>query len=262
MGSRHRNYEEPSRSSKGIGVTATKSSNPFHSPSSPLLRLPRELRDQVYTCVVTHDAPLLLPNVRPPALALTNRQLFSEVTAAFFEHNTFAVNVLLDWSKLDERAERFAVMACSPVRLWSPIRKLRYDGSDPVQVELKRRKLKELEDRAMRSFSVDANVRFSGGQEWLKLVGGALEFKAVTFNVYTLSMDRLAGCILVELGKSGLAVEVNGGKLAQYCSRRDDDLDLLKKISLLCDMLLRNVRARKYSRFTIDDLRAMVAISM
>ena len=38
---------------------------------------------------------LKLRTLRPPPLALANRQLFHEVTEAVFEHNTLALDVLL-----------------------------------------------------------------------------------------------------------------------------------------------------------------------
>jgi hypothetical protein len=74
------------------------------SPSSPLLRLPRELRDQIYTyafddsefflknrAAITTPSKIALFNDLP-ALCQANRQLFNEATPIFLAQNLFSWN--------------------------------------------------------------------------------------------------------------------------------------------------------------------------
>jgi hypothetical protein len=65
---------------------------------SPLLQLPTELREQILEYVVTKPSdsqPLNLNNLHlPPAIVLTNHQLFREACSLFFKRNGFSIDVL------------------------------------------------------------------------------------------------------------------------------------------------------------------------
>ena len=55
-----------------------------------LLRIPLEIRQQIYSYVVVQDKRFDLRTARPPPLALVNQQLFREVAVAFLESNKFS----------------------------------------------------------------------------------------------------------------------------------------------------------------------------
>ncbi|KAI4711384.1 hypothetical protein J4E89_003949 [Alternaria sp. Ai002NY15] len=83
------------------------------SPPSPLLRLPRELRDQIYTYTFEESEPFLKNRAAIttsskialfhdlPALCQANRQLFNEATPIFLARNLFSWNTRESQQLLD-----------------------------------------------------------------------------------------------------------------------------------------------------------------
>jgi len=63
---------------------------------SRLLRLPAELREQIYSYVAAEAESIDLRTLdQPPALALANRQLLREVTQAYFTYNDIFVKTVV-----------------------------------------------------------------------------------------------------------------------------------------------------------------------
>ena len=73
--------------------------------SASLLGLPGELRERILVEVVRRHDTINLSSLRPPPIALVNRQLFRETAAALCEANTFAVDVDLAYRILVTRPQ-------------------------------------------------------------------------------------------------------------------------------------------------------------
>ena len=85
------------RNGRVCRLSDTKGTGKHPRRRSNLLRLPKELRIKIYEYTVTRVNPIALAELRPPPLALVNRQLFKEVLPVVFRMNAFTVDASLTY---------------------------------------------------------------------------------------------------------------------------------------------------------------------
>lgn len=223
------------------------------------LALPEEIRNLIYTYVVVNELPLLFRDIRPPALALTNKRFLNEVMAVFFEKNDFAFSVASDWGTLDKKAESFSVMARCTHLCWGLIGTAKFDSDDAAQVELKQRKLIELRRRAEQTFSSEANLSLSRNRKWLQHLNFDLKLQTVTFQLYTLATEAMVGSVTLVLRNDDVVLERGDESgYAKDANARETD-NLAGSAEELHKIALGMTSGRDRKGFTVEDISTMIA---
>ena len=144
---------------KAVRISNPSASKRHHHKSMNLLRLPVELRHQIFELVVRRDDLIDLRKARPPRLALVNRQLFAEATQCFFKVNRFTMRVYLDFETMFRRRAR-----------------------SPARRDMER---EAREEERLRMKYLFNTMRMPEGQMWLRMVQKHVKLRHIEFEVIT-----------------------------------------------------------------------------
>lgn len=188
-----------------LRIKEPKASATLRRTKAALLSLPIELLQQIYSYLLVKPDPVELVSLRPPCLALVNRQLFHEAGAALFELDSFHLHVHLDHdppSKFGLVTITNATYATLPSRTAPFEDKKAFITTHVCPSPLEDAGVTELFDKVRskaftqerltankpcRFFKLTSKRSTEGGQSWLKLLGDGIRFKEIQLDVFVVS---------------------------------------------------------------------------